>query len=71
MTRAAMFCLGGYPGCKTTALERFGMDRAIAREELAAVLELDFDRIIPSHGEIVETEGRAAVRAAFSWLELA
>lgn len=67
-TRAGMWCIGGYPGCKTTLWERLGMDRAVAREEIAALLELDFDRLILAHGDIIETGGRAALERAFSWL---
>lgn len=69
-TRAAMWFIGGYPGCSTTALERFGMKRDAARADLTRILELDFDRIVPSHGEIVETGGPEALRAAFGWLDL-
>lgn len=70
LTRAAMCCAGGYPGCRTTALERVGMDRSKARAELGRVLQLDFDRLIPSHGEIIETGGKEKLRSAFSWLGL-
>ena len=70
MTRALMRCSGGYPGCRTTVLERFGMNRPAARTDLERLLKLDFDRLIPSHGEIVESGGKAALRSAFSWLGL-
>ncbi|MCP4805373.1 MAG: hypothetical protein GY913_00475 [Proteobacteria bacterium] len=69
-TRAAMWCAGGYPGCRTTFLERFGMKRDQARRDIAALLELDFDRLIPCHGDIVETGGRQTLEAAFHWLDL-
>ncbi len=67
-TRAAMRCLCGYPGCRTTLLERVGMRRDAARRELGAIAGWDFDRIIMAHGEIVETGGNAAFRRAFAWL---
>lgn len=67
-TRAAFACLCAYPGCKTSLLERVGMDRGVAREEIAALLELDFDRLIMSHGDVVETGGKEALEKAFSWL---
>ncbi|MED5373730.1 MAG: hypothetical protein VX899_22115 [Myxococcota bacterium] len=67
-TRAAMFALWGYPGCSTTLLERVAMHRDLARQELGALLELDFDRLILAHGAVVETGGKRALTQAFSWL---
>lgn len=68
LTKSAMCCIGGYPGCRTTAVERIGMNRAAARADLHRLLELDFDRLIPSHGTIIETGGKQALRQAFHWL---
>ncbi|TNE51849.1 MAG: hypothetical protein EP343_03030 [Deltaproteobacteria bacterium] len=68
MTRVAMRCLCGYPGCKTTLLERIGMQRDLARRELTTLLSWDFDRIVMAHGEVVETGGKEALRRAFQWL---
>jgi hypothetical protein len=70
LTRAAMACACGYPGCRTTTLERVGMHRPTARREIGALLNLDFDRLILAHGEIIETGGKAALRGAFGWLGL-
>lgn len=67
-TRAAMRCLGGYPGCRTTLLEKATMKREVARREIAAILEWDFDRVILAHGHPVEQGGKAALRQAFAWL---
>ena len=67
-TRAAMRCLCGYPGCKTTLLERAGIRRGVAREELQEILSWDFDRLIMSHGEVIETGGKDALLGAFGWL---
>ena len=69
-TRAVMFCSGAYPGCRSSMLERIGMNRAVAREEIDGLLALDFDRLIPSHGAIIETGGREALRGAYRWLGL-
>lgn len=69
-TRAAMWCSGAYPGCRASILERVGMDRSVAREEIGALLALDFDRLIPAHGAIIETGGREALRGAYRWLGL-
>lgn len=68
LTRAAMACLCGYPGCRTTLLERVGFDRPTARREIGALLGLDFDRLVLSHGAVIETGGKEALRGAMSWL---
>ena len=44
------------------------MNRTIARAEISRLLDLDFHRIIASHGHIVESDGPAKLLAAFSWL---
>lgn len=67
-TRAAMFCSGAYPGCRVSALERIGMKRDVAREEIGGLLELDFDRLILAHGAVIETGGKEALRGAYRWL---
>jgi hypothetical protein len=67
-TRAAMWTTGAYPGCRASVLERVGMRRAIARAEITSLLELDWDRLIPAHGEIVATGGKDALRGAYRWL---
>jgi hypothetical protein len=67
-TRAAMACLCGYPGCRTTLVERAGFHRATARREIGELLALDFDRLIMAHGEVIETGGREALRGAMGWL---
>lgn len=43
-------------------------DRAAARASLDAILAWDFDRVIVSHGDVLETGGRAALAASFAWL---
>jgi hypothetical protein len=43
-------------------------DRGAARASLDAILAWDFDRVIVSHGELLETGGRAAMHAAFAFL---
>lgn len=67
-TKVSMTAAWAYPGCKTSVLERAGMDRDVARAELTELLELDFDRVVPSHGHVVQTGGKDALRGAFSWL---
>lgn len=70
LTRAAMRCACGYPGCRTTALEQLFMRREAARRDLRTLLALDFDRLILSHGEVIETGGRDALKQAFNWLRI-
>jgi hypothetical protein len=48
---------------------RFGIrDRAAARHSLEVVLSWDFDRVVVSHGEVLERGGKEAVRSSFAWL---
>ena len=70
MTRAAIWSVGGYPGCQATLLERVFMKRQQAREDLQTLLDLDFDRLIMAHGRIIETGGKNALRNAYRWLGL-
>lgn len=68
LTRAAFRCLCGYPGCRTTLLERVAMDREQARAELQTLLDWDWDRLVMAHGTIIEQGGKQALRRAFGWL---
>jgi hypothetical protein len=43
-------------------------DRAAARRSLATLLSWDFERVIVTHGEVLERGGPAAVRAGFAFL---
>jgi hypothetical protein len=70
-TRVGMALAGGYPGCCTTLLERWGFDRPTARREMAMLATLDFDRLVMAHGEVIETGGNAAFREAMAWLGFA
>jgi hypothetical protein len=45
-------------------------DREAVLQSLDRILAWDFDRVILSHGAIVEREGKAAFRRAFAWLGL-
>jgi hypothetical protein len=68
--KLGMGCLCGYPGFRATALEKLGMRRAPARQELAQILAWDFDRVIVAHGHVLETGGRQALAEAYRWLGL-
>jgi hypothetical protein len=45
-------------------------DREAARRSMERILGWDFDRIVPGHGELVDTGGRAALRDGYAWLDL-
>ena len=69
-SRFAMGCLGAYPGCRTSVLERVMFKRDVARRELETIASWDFDRLVMAHGEVIETGGKAALLRAFAWLGL-
>lgn len=43
-------------------------DRTLAREQMNRILAWDFDRIVMSHGEILDRGGKAALASAFARL---
>jgi hypothetical protein len=43
-------------------------DRKAARASVAKILEWDFDRVIVTHGDVLESGGKAKFAAAFSYL---
>ena len=43
-------------------------DRRAARESLERILAWDFDRVIVSHGDVLESGGRETLRRGYSWL---
>jgi len=43
-------------------------DRDAARESLERILAWNFDRVVVAHGEVLESGGREALRAGYSWL---
>jgi hypothetical protein len=52
-----------------TVAFRLGIrDREAARRSVERILEWDFDRILPGHGEIVEAAGKDAFSQDFAWL---
>lgn len=48
-------------------LRSYVKDRDAHREGIEAILRWDFDRVVLSHGDVVETEGKAALREGASW----
>lgn len=43
-------------------------NEASFRRSIQDILAWDFDRVIPGHGEIIESEGKQAVLEGFDWL---
>ncbi len=43
-------------------------DRKAARESVAKILEWDFDRVVVTHGDVLESGGKAKVVQAFAYL---
>ena len=46
----------------------FIRDRRAARASLDRILDWDFDRVTVTHGELLESGGREALRRAYAWL---
>lgn len=44
-------------------------DRAAARVSIDRILEWDFDRVVMSHGAVVQERGKRLLRESFAWLE--
>ncbi len=69
LTRACFRLVGGYGSFGPTIVERLLIrDRDAARASLERILAWDFDRVIVSHGKILESGGREALRRGYAWL---
>lgn len=55
--------LGPTPLFRTFVPDKHGMRRSVER-----ILQWDFERIIPGHGDVIESGGREAFREAMAWL---
>lgn len=61
--------INGRPGVsKLVAMAAF-KDHAAMRGSLDEVLALDFDRLIVSHGDVLESGGRQALQESFAWMK--
>ena len=54
--------------CQTRVFCALIRDRAAFRASMRRIAGWDFDRVILSHGEVIETGGKAAFRKATAWL---
>ena len=43
-------------------------DRRAARRSLERILAWDFERVVLAHGDVLESDGRSALRAGYAWL---
>jgi hypothetical protein len=68
LTRVVMRLAGSYPRFGPTLLEKLMMKRPAARASLEKILAWDFDRVIVSHGDVLEADGVRVLRDAYSWL---
>jgi len=68
-TRLLMQAIRSYDRFGPSRLDPFLIrDRAAARASLERILAFDFDRVVVSHGDVLEHGGRAALRAGYAWL---
>ena len=58
--------IGGPPPRPSRLFRSSIRDRAAFAASVRRVLEHDFDRIVPGHGEIIPSDGKAVWRAAFA-----
>lgn len=71
-TRIAMRLDRAWGGPKQSYTMRFIVgDRGAARASTDRLLAWDFDRVVMAHGDILETGGPQALRAATEWLRAA
>ena len=69
ITRVVMRVTGSYGHFGPSRLARFFMkDKPAVKACVEQLLELDFDRIVVTHGEILDSGGRQALQAAFAEL---
>jgi hypothetical protein len=67
--RLFLKAMGAYGEFGPSRLLRFAYrDRDAMRVGVERILEWDFERIIVSHGDVLEPNGRARLREAFGWL---
>ncbi len=59
---------GSYKSLSPSRLEKWGTrDKAAVETSVREILRWDFDRVIPGHGSMVETNGKAAFESGFEW----
>jgi hypothetical protein len=67
-TRSYLTLMGAYGGFSQSNMVWLCVrDRALVRASIERALDWDFERIIMSHGAVLESGGKDALRAAFEW----
>lgn len=67
-TRLAAQALGCFQTLRPSRLEKWGtLNKAAVESSIKTVLTWNFDRVIPGHGSIVETNGKAQLKAGYEW----
>lgn len=68
-TRLGLRLVGGYDRFGPSLVEKLLIrDRAAARASLERILAWDFDRVVVTHGKVLESGGREALRQGYHWL---
>lgn len=68
-TRLFMRLMGGYGEFRPSRLDPLLIkNRAQARASLDRILGWDFEHVVVSHGEVLESGGRQALRRGYAWL---
>jgi hypothetical protein len=68
-TRMVFRLAGAYGRLGPTRLEKLLIrDRAAARGSIERILGWDFDRVVVTHGTVLESGGREALRDGYRWL---
>lgn len=68
-TRLGFRLVGGYDRFGPSLVEKLLIrDRAAARASLERILAWDFDRVVVTHGKVLESGGREALRQGYHWL---
>lgn len=70
LTRLILKWLSGAYGtvAQSRLWKRLITDRAAAAASARRILDADWDRLVMSHGDVVETGGKAALEAALAWM---
>ncbi len=69
LSRLVLRALGAYGHFGPSRFARVSMrDRPAIRRSIDRILEWDFERVIPTHGAIVEKNGRKMLREAYAFL---
>ena len=67
-TQLAARVMGSYQRLKPTVLEKWGTkDKDGMEASIRQILQWDFDRVVLTHGSLVEQGGKAALREGYEW----